>query len=84
MTSVKTSPGSAPLYGMAVKYHPRKRVAMSPNDAKYVSAQFLRLQEALKMLYDLLEAYAPVWYTEEHHEKAEGALRSLESDSNDE
>jgi hypothetical protein len=32
------------------------------------------------MLYELLETYAPEWYTEEHHNRAEAALRSLKSD----
>jgi hypothetical protein len=40
----------------------------------------LKLREALKMLYDLLEAYAPHWYKEEHHDRAEAALRSCEND----
>jgi hypothetical protein len=34
----------------------------------------------LKMLYDLLEEYAPAWYTEEHHNKAEAALRFVRND----
>ena len=34
------------------------------------------LADALTDLYDLLEQYAPSWYTEEHHEKAEAALHS--------
>ncbi len=33
-----------------------------------------RLVEALSDLHDLLEEYAPSWYTEEHHRKAESAL----------
>lgn len=36
----------------------------------------LRLVEALSDLYQLLEEYAPSWYTEEHREKAEAALYS--------
>ena len=36
----------------------------------------LRLVEALSDLYQLLEEYAPSWYTEEHREKAEAALCS--------
>jgi hypothetical protein len=59
---------------------PKKRVAMSPDDAKDRSAEVVKLREALKMLYDLLEAYAPHWYTEEHHDRAEAALRSCEND----
>ena len=31
---------------------------------------------ALKMLFDLLEEYAPLWYTEEHHRQALSALKA--------
>ena len=34
------------------------------------------LIEALSDLHSLLEEYAPAWYTEEHHHKAESALHS--------
>jgi hypothetical protein len=34
-----------------------------------------QLLGALRLLFDLLEAYAPSWYTEEHHNKALAALR---------
>ena len=54
---------------------------MSPDDADGLSTQVLKLREALKILYDLLEAYAPAWYTEEHHNKAEAALRSVKNDT---
>jgi hypothetical protein len=43
-----------------------------------VRYQVLQLQETLKMLYDLLENYAPPWYTQEHHDKADAALRLVE------
>jgi hypothetical protein len=56
---------------------------MFPDDPKYLPARVLKLQEALKMLYDLLEAYAPWWYTKEHHDKAEAGLRSVESDTDE-
>jgi hypothetical protein len=39
------------------------------------AAEGRELQEALKMLYHLLEDYAPMWYTEEYRAKAEAALR---------
>lgn len=32
----------------------------------------------LQELFDLLEEYAPVWYTEELHDRAEAALSSEE------
>lgn len=33
------------------------------------------LVRALQTLFDLLEQYAPSWYTEEHHNQALAALR---------
>lgn len=33
-----------------------------------------QLFSALRLLFDLLEAYAPSWYTEEHQKKALAAL----------
>ena len=35
--------------------------------------------EVLRELFNLLEQYAPTWYTEEHHNRAVGALRVLEA-----
>ena len=49
---------------------------MSYEDGKHGAAESPKAQEALKMLHDLLEEYAPSWYTEEHHDKAEAALAS--------
>jgi hypothetical protein len=34
-------------------------------------------QAVLRELYELLEDYAPAWYTEEHHQRAAGALGEL-------
>ena len=34
-----------------------------------------QLVRALKLLFDLLEEYAPSWYTAAHHTKALAALR---------
>ena len=34
--------------------------------------------EVLRELFNLLEQYAPTWYTEEHHNRAVAALRVLE------
>jgi|ERR1700674_1609112 len=33
------------------------------------------LAKALRKQYDILESYAPRWYTQEHHERAGSALR---------
>ena len=34
-------------------------------------------QTVLRELYELLEDYAPAWYTEEHHKRAAAALGDL-------
>ena len=39
-----------------------------------------QILDALQMLFDLLEAFAPCWYTEEHHERALAALAVSASD----
>jgi hypothetical protein len=60
---------------------------MPQADADDGATEVSKVREALKMLYDLLEAYAPAWYTREYHDKAEAALRlgeksgSLQEDS---
>ena len=36
------------------------------------------IAEVFRELFSLLEQYAPVWYTEEHHNRAVAALRVLE------
>jgi hypothetical protein len=51
---------------------------MSEDGEKPGAAEFMKLREALKILYDLLETYAPAWYAKEHHDKAEAALRFRE------
>ena len=35
-----------------------------------------QMQDALKVLFDLLEEYAPSWYTEEHHSQTLSALEA--------
>lgn len=37
----------------------------------------VQLAGALRSLYQLLEEYGPAWYTKDHHERAELALRLL-------
>jgi len=38
-----------------------------------------KLVTALQMLFDLLEEYAPRWYTQQHRDKAVAALASTET-----
>ena len=33
-----------------------------------------RLHDTLKLLFDLLEEYSPVWYEKHYHDQAESAL----------
>lgn len=41
-------------------------------------AQLESIAEVFRELFNLLEEYAPVWYTEEHHSRAVAALCVLE------
>jgi hypothetical protein len=38
-----------------------------------------KLVAALQMLFDLLEGYAPRWYTQQHRDKAIAALANIET-----
>jgi len=38
-------------------------------------AELESIAEAFREMFNLLEQYAPVWYTEEHHNRAVTALR---------
>jgi hypothetical protein len=42
-------------------------------------AQSVFAAEVLREFFNLLEEYAPVWYTEKHHDRAVVALRIMES-----
>jgi hypothetical protein len=48
--------------------------SLSDHDKNESPAAQTRLVEALSELQSLLEEYAPSWYTEKHHRKAESAL----------
>ena len=45
------------------------------NDEPEAKLELARVKDALTELYELLEDYAPTWYTEQHHKKAASALR---------
>src|SRR6516225_9685108 len=45
-----------------------------------LEAQSVYVAEVFRELFNLLEQYAPVWYTEEHHNRAVAALRVFEED----
>jgi hypothetical protein len=44
---------------------------------KSLVAQFEIVAEAFLESFGLLEEYAPIWYTEQHHKRALNAARSL-------
>lgn len=46
-----------------------------PESAQLHSA---KVAEVLRELFNLLEEYAPVWYTEEHRDRAVAVLRDFE------
>lgn len=47
------------------------------NGASEKKLRLARAADVFAELYDLLEEYAPTWYTQHHHERAESALRLL-------
>ena len=57
-----------------------KKHSVSMENAESRAGKVLELREALRMLFDLVEEYAPTWYREDHHNKAEAALRFTTSD----
>ena len=50
---------------------PRQKSDASKTQLSFVAEAFLEL-------FKLLERYAPVWYTEEHHKQAAAAFRALQ------
>jgi len=46
------------------------------NEASEMRLQLRHLANALAEVYELLEEYAPTWYTLRHQERVESALRS--------
>jgi len=46
------------------------------NEASEMRLQLRHLANALAEVYELLEDYAPTWYTSHHQERVESALRS--------
>ncbi len=56
---------------------PKEGVRTPPNaEVQRLEQKEKELREALQLLFDLLEQYAPGWYTEEYRESAQRALRS--------
>jgi hypothetical protein len=53
------------------------RTRRYPYEVPDANVQLARATDALAELYQLLEDYAPTWYSEQHHKKAESALRAL-------
>ena len=49
------------------------RQGTDPKALRLVDTEY-RLHDALKLLFDLLEKYGPVWYEKKHHDQAEYAL----------
>ena len=46
------------------------------NDVLRFREKQSQIRDALEILFDLLEEFAPMWYTEEHHRQAVSALES--------
>ena len=46
---------------------------------KSLDSQFKIVAEAFLESFELLEEYAPIWYTEQHHKRALNAWRILQA-----
>jgi hypothetical protein len=57
-------------------FHPR---SLPPSERDLPGAKFKIVAKAFLELFELLEEYAPVWYSEQHHNRAVAAKRILES-----
>jgi hypothetical protein len=57
--------------GRSERKSPRRSLDCQPEAQK----EWPRLVDTLAELYELLEQHAPMWYTYEHHERAEAALQ---------
>jgi hypothetical protein len=53
---------------------PKRKIRGENAELRELRDNQKRLAEALQVLYSLLEAYGPSWYTEEHHKLAANAL----------
>ncbi len=56
---------------------PKESSAKPPQWHPFSRDKVKTIREALEELYRLLEEYSPTWYTEEHHQRTETALRIL-------
>ena len=54
-----------------------RNTARSTSVASMDSHSSAEASAALRELFELLEDYAPAWYTEEHHNRAAAALGEL-------
>lgn len=59
-----------------IEAHKARPMLMREEDIR--GAEVLKLREALKLMYDLLEDYAPSWYGEKIHARVEAALLGSE------
>jgi hypothetical protein len=54
----------------------QKERGRSRDHAESRAAEVVEVRETLKMLYELLEDYAPSWYNDGYHKRAEAAVLS--------
>ena len=55
------------------------RSSLPPSEREFPAAKFKIVTKTFLELFALLEEYAPVWYSEQHHNRAVAAKRILES-----
>ena len=58
---------------------PDEKAGPRSGGEKSLDAQFKIVAEAFLESFELLEEYAPIWYTEQHHKRALKAWRILQA-----
>jgi hypothetical protein len=56
-----------------------RRAESVNGNVTYINGNRISVNAVLQELYELLEDYSPMWYTERHHNRASAALREPSS-----
>lgn len=68
----------------AMSYSESNEVSLERREAlDAFQTRLTHAAEVFREVFNLLEGYAPVWYTEEHHSRAVTALSSFEESRRD-
>ena len=76
-SAIMLEPSKNILYGWTMSDSELDESSEGQREKSVVRIELAGVAEVLRDLFNLLEQYAPTWYTEEHHNRAVAALRAL-------